>query len=193
MMPTLDALVPGAAMTPSVAGTATTCTLMVNALGSGSLPQQRIGNQMKCTSLTFNIHVDGTSGGTESQNLVRVMVFRVKGWNRSATLDMTRVLQTSAAYYSVQGNYSYNTRQDYRVLYDKQFNLYAYNNAAGATPFCTNIRKTVKLGFKTQYYGSTGNASDLDENALFLAVFSDNSVGPGPTFYGTARLKFRDC
>lgn len=192
---TLDATAPSAAMTPSVSTPATSNTMLINALGQGGAVQQRIGNAMRCTSVTWNIHVDGTSGGTENQNLVRVMIIRVKQWNRATVLDMTRVLSigtTGSAYYPVQGLYAYNARNDYRILYDKQFNLYSYANAGGATPYCANIRGTLKLGFKTQYFGTTGNASDLDDNALFFCVFSDSVAAPHPTFYGAIRLKYRD-
>lgn len=188
---------------------------LLNGIDTGTSGfQDRVGNEIVCTSIQMRgtITTDSTSLSSEQQ--VRVILFWYQQANGIApTLagagsqgaGTDALLNNGTVTNLINAPYMYEYNRSYRVLYDKRIILNAgaissiENNDSGVANEVLSYASTsklfkrkIKLNRKTKYDQITGTISSISTNALYMAVMSSESA-QAPTVNIGFRLYFKDA
>jgi len=161
--------------------------------GESSTEAQRIGNKINQEVLDFNYMVQLGSGvfGTDTENVLRVTIFE---WLMDLSSEMPTfgdVFVESTTSFPYLSPFNIDTKQKYRILYDKVHNLCN----TGGNPFIetvflklTNMMKMVKFVGDSQ----TGTGAGLIKGNLFFFTSSDSSASPHPTLTFSSMYTYTD-
>ncbi|QBX89313.1 capsid protein [Apis mellifera virus-15] len=187
--------------------------LLLNHVNQGNLAGgvaavgARIGNVIDCTSLQYRLRIQPSANSTNA--VVRVIIFwdiqadqqspTVAGSSDSlALLDNTAAQVVSTNNFNVYSPYNYNMIEAYRVIYDKLFIINVdnpsagvYNSTGDSTSGLWIDTGKIKLSRKTKYATTTGTATDINTNALWMCILSDSTANE-PVMRGCFRLYFKD-
>lgn len=171
---------------------------VLNNLAVGTALNQRIGNQVKWCNLRGRLQIRGA----DQYNTVRVMFIKVyKPANQGTTLfTPSYFLQDTSTLIRATWTspYAWNQRNEFRVLYDRSWNLQDPDSSVGpyvynGLPYMKNIKIKLRLGFKTTYAANTATSTDISDNMLLFWVWGDSAVIPTPDFSYYFRLTYKDA
>lgn len=154
---------------------------------------QRIGNKINQEVLDFNYQVQLGSGvfGTDTENVVRITVFEWLMDLSSESPTYGDVFVESTTSYPYLSPFNIDTKQKYRILYDKTHCLCN----TGGNPYVEvvnlkikNMQKTIKFTGDSQ----AGNGATLIKGNIFFFASSDSSVTPHPTFTFSSMYTYTD-
>lgn len=83
-------------------------------------------------------------------------------------------------------NYDSILQKRFRILYDRMF------RADGVDDVQVHFKKYIPLRMVTKWLSTSGLPQNIQNNALYIALFTDDSAGTGVTYQFQSRLTFVD-
>lgn len=158
----------------------------MNGIYQGSGGSNRVGLQCKFTTLSLRYTISIPDGG-DQLNFVRVVILRHKLWSQSATIAPQVYFDDySSAIININATVRWDNRKVFKILYDKTHAL----TSGGTQNITRNVN--IKLGFKTDYVGTSDSPTMVQHNGLIMLVWSDSAAIPSPTLEYAYRLKWQD-
>lgn len=152
--------------------------LMTN-LGQGTTDNTRIGDRAQFTSLHMKLF-GGT--GTATEAFCRFMIFQWKPFSVPTAAQL--LLLGTGGVENLTSQLNHDFRSQYKVLYDRTFNLIATaDNQRFYTEF-TVIPKQKNIG-----WNAATSAAGSGTGLIYFMIVSDQD----PYIYFTAKLHFRDA
>lgn len=164
----------------SIASNSTGAIKLVNAPIQGDDYNHRTGRMIDIKSLNFKF-ISKVTAGTGVDQLQRVIVF-VHLKPHGTAPAVTDLLQTAEVHSMRNPIYI----GDFRVLYDKVFNLNA-TAESGSTRFGKFYKK---MSLITRYNtGNAGTIADIEDNALYIMTVGTEAAGAtAGTVLGSAQI-----
>jgi hypothetical protein len=173
----------------SFTNSGTTWTLvLLNGTHQGVTGNSRTGRQVltERVELSFTEQCSANPNGT-----VRLVVFLDKE-SRGAAPAWGDLLADATALDipTAMSPFNFdNVPSRFRILHDTVFSL---NNRYTAQQDTQTLRVSIPVKSKTHFYNtSSGNITDIDSGAIYMAVIDSTSTNPNATFYNS-RVVFRD-
>lgn len=168
------------------AGISTTATtLVLSAIPQGVDQGSRISNQIRVIGFKINWQVYCA----DTTNVVRTIFWTYKSNSQNFAPTGNLVMNYGSSGVSVQPDSQYNwqNRKDYKIHYDKEYDLSINANPMEITQVRVNIpQKYQQVDFITDS-GTTGL------NHLCLTTVSDSAAASHPYITGTVRLFYQDA
>lgn len=155
---------------------------LINGISKGDDYNNRDGRQIRVKSIQLSFNPVMNSSSTVNQ-MVRIICFIWKAPDGTApTID--DVLEAGAT--AMVRIRSLSDRKNTVILYDKVINLSAGDKSNVVERYYK--RMDMKVVFND---GNTGSISDIDSNALYVAIVSNDNTNQ-PTVNWTSRVRFID-
>lgn len=160
----------------------------LSAIPQGDTDTTRDGDRLELSKISLR----GQVYCTDVTNIMRFIVFQFRP---SAVPVASQILQIGpSGAIDVWSNYNHDTRQEYKILYDKTFTMQG-NGAAATSPFTDSSyqhfqRKITNNNFNKnlQYIGGgTGGT-----NQIYYIAVSDSNLAAHPTITFQAYFNFKD-
>jgi len=155
---------------------------------NGTGPNERIGRSVSLHDIQFTYTL--LANANTPQTHVRIILLYDRQTN-GILPNVTDIVSSATVTSLPQPN----NRSRFMVLYDKvhfftnnQVATVA-NSAYPSNPHVLNKKITLK-GKKTEFFGTTGNLSDIDKGALFILALTNNSGSAVVNF--DSRIQFFD-
>lgn len=175
---------------------------LLNAIERGTPPNNRIGNEVRATSVQIRYNIFNAIPA-EFPQIIRVIVFydrQANGGNPGfiGASSTNALLDNDVITNPVHAPYNQNTRMRYHVMYDKVHVLIPQSDTQtglGMVPHEMFIRKHIKLGRKTRYDANNIPAAiaDISTNSLWVMVVADATYADPPTMNFSSRFFFKDA
>lgn len=162
---------------------------LLNAMGTGTAYNQRVGNQIKNNSISIKGLLSGTLASASQR--ARVVLFYDKHPNQSA-VSVAQLFETGLSNQTVYAHKTIGVGARFFIMYDKVFDMVGNTDNAKWTRVINIYKDLSKV---TKFDGSSGaDITDMNSNALYLFIISDqtNASNDGPSFQGSARLRYID-
>lgn len=176
--------------------------LLLNGLAPGTSASQRIGEDVRITSMQFRGYIQRavTELGIQKARLIIVFDKQTNGAGPAALSD----LLTNVGNIPNQPYNKGNVPGRFKILYDKEFALnpqvwFTYVVATGVVteyaPMIVNIKKHIQINQKADYgAGNAGTVADITKGSIYAYLLStENSGGTPPTCTMTTRVFYRDA
>lgn len=188
-----------------------------NATSSGIGATNRIGNEIRCTSLEIRgyVFINNLQTVVQKSDLYRVPMIRmIVFWDKSPNGQMpdiignTLINEEDCLLDNTNGAdpifcpYSRSTATRFRILYDKTYRfpqptVVVSGGYVNPNPVVNTvvphvyIQKKIKLSRVTRYSGPDDTFEDISENGLYIAMISTYDAASGDNYYITAELMTR--
>lgn len=162
---------------------------LLNGMGTGTAHNQRVGNQIKNNSISIKGLLSGTVASASQR--ARLVLLYDKHPNQSA-LAVTSLFETGLSAQTVYSHKQIGVADRFFIMYDKCIDLVGNTDNAKWTKVINIYKDLSKV---TRFDGSSGaDITDIHANALYFFIISDqtNASNDGPSFVGSARLRYID-
>lgn len=139
----------------------------------------RDGDMIRASSMTIR----GILSNGDDYNAIRVIFFQ---WHTSLAVPTTTNILNIVAGYEIQSPYEVDQGGEYKILYDKTFNI--FSRYSGQTMYRTFKTKLRLPRPKIQFRGSGLNA----ENKVYMLLLSDSNATVHPSLSLVTKLNFMD-
>jgi len=166
----------------NTAGVFTLLNGMIQSTGASG----RIGKVIGINGLWASIRFEMAAGAFNSS--ARFIVFLDKQPN-GAAVSQTTLLATPAVVTYSDMPFNIDNRKRFKIICDKRFRMSAGDSTI------VFVRKFFKLSIKTIYNaGNTGTVTDINTNALYWAIFTDQTAGANAPGYSiSTRMRYFDA
>lgn len=155
----------------------------ITAIAQGSTVNTRVGDRMRFKSA----HITMTVIPGDAVNVFRCIVYQWHPLSTGAAPVPSSVLTHTSDAYAAISPYTVNNENDYSILYDKTWNLNAYDMAQ------KTINIWIKSGkfLKRDIHYQTGS-STVHKNGIYLLLISDSSAAAHPQAIWHVRTRWAD-
>jgi len=171
-------------------------------MGQGDNYDQRIGNQITSKKLKFIYNIFDPSDTAVAPSQVRVMIYWDLQFNGNTYSELftgtspdadslsSCVLDNRAGQITVSAFYNENTKQRYKILYDRVHNI---NHGSSAIGQVVHVNKTISLSnAKMIFADTTATAASVPSRALLLSYFYVTGAAQVPVMNFVSRYFFTD-
>jgi len=206
-----DTGIAGTAIVATAAGAEmdpTPNVLCLNAITQGDGESQRDGRKVVIKSLQIkgmiNADTVANSADPPAGRLIRILVVQDKQTNGATglqlfsgssptTLELSNaLLDNRSGMVSINAPYNQNTKERFKILYDRTFNINP-NDKAGSLDYVVNVRKMINLNNAVVMYSEgTSTIDALPSRNLFVAYYYSLSTDPSIQMNFTSRFFYTD-
>lgn len=164
-------------------------------IAQGDTDTTRDGDRLQwCGTMEFMCHCINSSGAlSDVYNNIRVIIFQ---WHPSSSPAVTDILLPGPSLVAdCLSLYNHDTRQQYRIMFDKIFKTSGNANSSstpGTNITATNIKKFRIKMRKTRKFAQYAGGTLTGTNRFYLITVSDSSAAPHPILEFSSKIFFRD-
>lgn len=163
----------------ATAFSSTVTTQCLNLIAQGNDYNNRQGNSIKASGLSYNIYIN-KANATNAYDRCRLILFIDKK-GEGATPAITDLLESNS-FYSLK---NHTNRDRFKIIKDMRFSLDNSNNLS------RTLKGFIRLKQHIKYQNTTGAIGSTDTNQIWLFYLSDNAAN-GPVTAMNFRLRFID-
>lgn len=168
--------------------TSTGINIALSAIPQGNTDSTRSGDSVSLKTLEVRgeLYLQGTGGTNDFTNQVRVIVYMWHPVSSGAAPVIASILQdVSVAQSLVMSGYSWDSKPQFSVLYDKNFAL----SGNGVADVFFHFKKSFGSGHLATW---AGGSTTLQSDGLFMIVCSDSLVATHPIYNFYSRVAYLD-